>query len=153
MSFSKMKLPVYECELNGQNFKFHGVGLVDLAAIIIEHRKSLDVLVKEGKEFFSKKDSGASIDDFLYSAIMKSPDLMASIIACSAGFSDEVDYVKGISFPKQIEILEQVFTVTFKEAGGVGKFAEVALSILMKATRAMESITGRMANKNTGTSS
>lgn len=137
MSLANMKLPTFTMEVGGVEVTFNALSFSDLTKLIANHRDELDEIVSNGK---AALNSGTS--NIIVEMLMRMPDVGAEIIALSAGEPESIDVVKRFTFPTQVLILSEVVKLTFNEVGGVGKFVELATSLMQLAATSLSNSTG-----------
>lgn len=136
MGIVKLNLPTYKREVGGQELVFHGLSFYALTGIIKRHRDELDKLFKMGQEAV-EADEDFSIADMAFDVLTDSPQLVASIIAYSAKDPDSASVMLDIPFPDQLEIIEQIATLTFEGFGDAGKFFGLVARIFNKISNTM----------------
>lgn len=129
MSLANLKLPTTTVTIGGEAVEFNGISFNDLTKLISDHKDDLDMILVEANKFMSNPEHG-SIQQLVVTTLVKLPDLCSHIIALAAGEPEMVKAAKQIPFPTQVQILNDVFALTFSEVGGVGKFVELVTIIL-----------------------
>jgi hypothetical protein len=119
--------------VNGQNVEVRGLGLKDIAYLIVNHPE-----VK--KLFNGGGDTTFSIDDVL----LKAPGVAYDIIVCgtgNVGSERAREIVEALPVDSQFDLIKAIVEETFRSAGGPGPFVAKVASLL-----SAESVAGIMAS-------
>lgn len=105
-----------------------GLSLDDVSVLINDHLVDLDKLFELYERGAEQPLASAR---FILSLTQEAPALIATAIALAADEPDLVSKARKLSIPAQVELVKAILTLTFEEAGGLGKFVE-SLTILLK---------------------
>jgi hypothetical protein len=123
-----LKIAVETIESSAGDFTVRGLNLDDIVAIVNAYRPELTELfgqIQSDGENFSLADPTTLAESLGKAA----PGSVAMIIAYGADEKD-VDLVRAIPFPAQLEALEKIGKLTFATEGGPKKVVEIIIRIL-----------------------
>lgn len=128
MGLKHLKLAVETIESSSGDFTVRGLNLDDIIAITTAYRPELTALfgqIQADGENFSLADPTALAESLGQAA----PGSIAMIIAHGAD-EEDVDLVRAIPFPAQLQALEAIGKLTFATEGGPKKVVEIIIRIL-----------------------
>lgn len=110
-------------EWPGGDVEVRAIGLQDVAIIIDAHQATVDriaTMISSRKDL--DFDNNVIVVDTIMEAIRESPLLVANLIALCADESEHMEAASKIPLPAQIEILQAISDITFKDEAALKKF-------------------------------
>lgn len=114
----------------GGSVTLRGLGLDDLVKLVRKHGAQMRPLFAELTSKQTLDLADPSIDAVGMKLLDTAPDLMADVIAFSAGEPDSAAQAKMLPVGVQIEALEKVFRLTLEAEGGVEKLVETVQRVV-----------------------
>lgn len=133
MTLKSLVVATATVKTSGGEFTVRGLSLTDILFLVSKHRAAMKALFDK----FVKGQSDVALESYsnLGAALIESaPDVAAEIIALAADEPEEIETVKRISFPAQIEALERIGDLTFAAEGSPKKVVETVIRVLSGAT-------------------
>lgn len=139
MGLKHLKLRVEQVEVSdGETFTVRGLGLEDILILVQSHQANLgtlfDEVVSAGAQLTVADSS--SVASMLFEV---APAAANHIIALGAD-EEDMELVKRLPFPVQLDALEKIGSLTFTTAGGPKKVVEAIMRVLNGATTALTSL-------------
>lgn len=134
MGLKDLTLPTETVELPGGKVSLRGLSVNDIQVMFIQNADTMTNLFNELVNTPSDPTDMLS-GDVASRLLTKAPDMVAQIIAVSAGEPDEVEKVKMLPAPLQLEMLEKVGNLTFCMEGGVKKTLETVIRMFQATNR------------------
>lgn len=133
MALKDLFVPTVTIKTSGGEFAVRGLSLNDILRLVEKHRASMNTLFQKFVQ--SGEDLGLENSAQMGAVLVESaPDVAAEIIALAADEPDQLETVKSLSFPVQLDTLEQIGRLTFEAAGGPKKVVETVIRVIQGAT-------------------
>lgn len=125
MGLRDIVLPTFSLEVGGTDITVHGVSVADLSLLLQDYGPKVSAVFVHVTDA-AKADPNADIKKIAMGAFKEFPDLVAGLIALAAGeYDDEtIAIARRLPIPAQVELLEQIFLLTFASEGEVEKLVE-----------------------------
>lgn len=125
MPFSQStNLPVKKIEFEGGDVSVRAVSLQDVAILIDSHQFAITHIANI---IATRKDMDFTQPEVLVDTIMtilgESPIMVANIIALCADDTDNIETAARLPLPVQLEILNAIGDLTFRDEAAIKKFA------------------------------
>lgn len=124
MPLSSFKPSKRKIEWPGGDVEVRAISLQDVAIIIDAHQATVDRIATM---MMSRADldfnSNVIVADTIMEAVRESPLLVANLIALCADEAEFMEAASKIPLPAQIEILQTISDITFKDDAALKKFA------------------------------
>lgn len=123
MPLATYKAPRRKIEFPGGDVEVRAISLQDVAIIIDAHQMTVDrisTMIRSRADLDFENQQ--IIVDTIMEAIRESPLLVANLIALCADETEFQEAASQIPLPAQIEILQAIADITFKDEAAVKKF-------------------------------
>lgn len=125
----------------GGSLTLRGLALDDIAILIRENLTDLDDLLRMYAEDVDDKIAVAATAQYAVSLVRETPELVARLICLACDEPGLEGKARRLPIPVQINAIQKVIDLTFREAGGVKNFL-TSLSNLMADIRPPAAQTG-----------
>lgn len=146
---SEIVLEQQEIKFRGGTFTVRGIGLDTIVSLMNSgNRGELETVVAALEELHgaAKADDAPALEAGLLKLIVEMPDLVAKVIAFSAGEPEQWAKVRQLPLPVQLECVNAIGRLTFDSEESIRTFIPGLMSLMSGTTTAMkiasEQITG-----------
>jgi len=139
------ELPTKTVEIDAANsFTVRGLDFSDLVRLTHRHGPILGILysrVIEIRDHGGEKLTPEGLGGMIAAAAAEFPDLVADLIATAAGEPGQVDKVRKLRFPVQMDAIHQIIGLTFVGEHELKKLMEIVTEAAEATTRTLKSVT------------
>ncbi|NBC28844.1 MAG: hypothetical protein GVY29_02505 [Spirochaetes bacterium] len=142
MGLRDIQIPTESVSVGDTTIEVRGVGVADLALLLRDYGPNVAAAFAHIQNS-AETSPDADVNQLAMGAFREFPDLAAGLIAVAADdYSPEtVETARKLTLPIQVQLLEAIFTLSFRSEGDVEKLVETL-------TRVANSLSGsRILNK------